>query len=985
MQKIIWILSIAILATVFVMTGGTVALAEDFVQPLARYDFSDGTNPGADSYGRYDLTTLGSVTKTADGVSFDGESLMYLPVCDNRDMTDIMTEFTVSLWAKRQTISAAHSFMLSTGVANSLSGVAIGHYAGNDAAIFVAGNVGGSQYHANFKMPSDTAYYGDGSFVWTFYALRIRKNVGSYSINGGNFDLTGIGNGGIDIANLNQTFTLGGIVSNDGSNGYWYYNGEIADVRIYDSYLSDGQMQQLYSAGKNGDVMAVTAGENTLTSVEQPECVVAASSSEADIFAALNGRTVTVTDGSGVKLDAYVNWYAIEQGETTTVKGIPYVPGYSNFKGLEVEQEVLSGGVKPVTLNTTFTDGAVLQRDAKVRIFGYGGEAGDRVEVTFGSQRKETTVDENGWSVYLDEMQANAKGAVLTVEQYAEGSDSPVTVLNVNDVVVGEVWLASGQSNMAITYNYIYSKDNSVREDYLTYDNYDRIRVYNHPYRDSLSEPVADTVPQTTWQKPQSLTDIYNYSAFATAFCLQLAESLGSGVPIGIYISAVGGSCIEEWIDEETMTGLESTAAGMNKVDSRYFNNMIYNAVGYTIRGILWYQGEANVLTPELYSQQFEAYVGSYRKLFGNENLPVISMQLPQYCDWVSWKAFREMQRRLTESIGNLYVVCGIDLGDNTTPHSVALANDCIHPADKWEFAKRACGAAKKYVYGLKAEGNGAYGLSPVALEAVATGDCVSITFSDSTSLSGQETVRGFEVLTANGWEEAAARIEGNKILLDNCFGAEKVRYLQADTFADDGYFVYNEYGLPVFPFESLTVGAEKIKVTVVVEGSGGSFDGTEEYFIESGGTVKFGVTTEAGYRARIYENGSEVYFNGKTFESRKLYSDTIIGITFEAAEREKYSVTVRTDGNAEVTPTTVSVSAGSAQTFEITLSKGYVLSSVTINGREISVEGNSFMLSDISADTEIEVKTVKAGGCKGGISLLFAAALVLAGVRMRR
>ena len=127
------------------------------------------------------------------------------------------------------------------------------------------------------------------------------------------------------------------------------------------------------------------------------------------------------------------------------------------------------------------------------------------------------------------------------------------------------------------------------------------------------------------------------------------------------------------------------------------------------------------------------------------------------------------------------------------------------------------------------------------------------------------------------------------------------------------------------------------------------------------------------------------MYFNGKTFESRKLYSDTIIGITFEAAEREKYSVTVRTDGNAEVTPTTVSVSAGSAQTFEITLSKGYVLSSVTINGREISVEGNSFMLSDISADTEIEVKTVKAGGCKGGISLLFAAALVLAGVRMRR
>ena len=53
MQKIIWILSIAILATVFVVTGGTVALAEDFVQPLARYDFSDGTNPGADSYGRY--------------------------------------------------------------------------------------------------------------------------------------------------------------------------------------------------------------------------------------------------------------------------------------------------------------------------------------------------------------------------------------------------------------------------------------------------------------------------------------------------------------------------------------------------------------------------------------------------------------------------------------------------------------------------------------------------------------------------------------------------------------------------------------------------------------------------------------------------------------------------------------------------------------------------------------------------------------------
>ncbi|MBO2517016.1 MAG: hypothetical protein CW338_07055 [Clostridiales bacterium] len=379
-----------------------------------------------------------------------------------------------------------------------------------------------------------------------------------------------------------------------------------------------------------------------------------------------------------------------------------------------------------------------------------------------------------------------------------QGESEPCQTVTIKKVLVGEVWLGSGQSNMTLTINEM--TGNAGRhpefiEDYKTISNWDMLRFFTYPYGAS-DEPKQDYSRKMTWSRFSGYTWAANVSGLAVAFASQLQEMLGEDIPVGIIISAVGGSSIEEWLDSETMEELPSHAAVMNKKDSRFYNGMIHPIQGYAIRGILWYQGEANSPWSSDYRLQFEAYLKLYRGIFRDAQLPCIVMQLPQYTDG-HYPAFRQMQWDIMNEDENVYTVCGIDLGDC---HN-------IHPVDKYPFAGRAAGVAVSEIYGGTPVEGMPFGISPSITGARYMEEGILLETNSSQSLAAPAVIEGFRIRNGSRWQETTACMKDGRIIVD-CSGMKPsaISYLQ-DAYFIDMEFVYNEYGLPLAPAACVEVG----------------------------------------------------------------------------------------------------------------------------------------------------------------------------------
>ena len=453
---------------------------------------------------------------------------------------------------------------------------------------------------------------------------------------------------------------------------------------------------------------------------------------------------------------------------------------------------------KNFALSSVFGNGMLFQRRKPVKVFGQGGEIGDTVRVEFAGQTKTATVtDAGGWFVYLDKMEANAVGQTMTVSYTRAGTVNVAEILRVENIVVGELWLASGQSNMMYEIGWLREtdKDRNYLKPYDEIPNLDKLRYFyvTPTYADEPTNYSATT----GWVTPVS-GNIEGFSATSLGFAAQLQLSLGEDVPVGIIQCALNGSFIEEWLDAST---LEKTGSTHKGIQSRLYNGMVYGIKGMSIAGILWYQGEANAFANGMYTTQMEAYIRLYRTLFEDEKLPVVLFQLPQYNEQAiekAWPIFRQTQWELMKN-ENVYAVTGIDLGD---PFN-------IHPSDKWPFSGRAAGVALKYIYGVKDSelhpNQKAYGLSPYISSADWTEEGILLSFDDATILTAAGNyIGGFEGFNGTGWIPLDAVIRGNQILLTgNHREITELRYLQRSFFSGN-IFVYNEYGLPLAPFASV-------------------------------------------------------------------------------------------------------------------------------------------------------------------------------------
>jgi sialate O-acetylesterase len=474
-----------------------------------------------------------------------------------------------------------------------------------------------------------------------------------------------------------------------------------------------------------------------------------------------------------------------------------------------------------------FTDNAVLQRDKPIPVWGTA-DAGEKVSVTLGGQTRSTTAGPDGkWRVDLPALPANAEPATLTI-----AGDNTVTLSN---ILVGEVWIASGQSNMEWSLNNTFDKAIDVPAS----ANFPLIRHIK--IKKTVADAPASTaaIERNSWEVASPSTT-GNFSAVGYYFAKDVHEL--TGVPVGIIGSNWGGTPIESWIDPATYAaggdaaakaterwakviadypankarfdadlaawkeeqaaakaagepftkqqprgpagpGHQNTPAGLN-------NAMIAPLVPYAIRGAIWYQGESNAGRPAEYAELFPAMITGWRAQFAQGDFPFYWVQLANYNnpEGTGWAFLREAQTKTLALPATGQAVI-IDIGDRRD----------IHPRNKKDVGRRLARLALARDYGVNLVDSG-----PIPMNAEYDGGGFRITFETHGGLRAPlNELSGFELAGEDKvFHPATAKIDGSTVLVISAQVPEPVaiRYAWRDAPVAG---LFNNEGLPAVPFRS--------------------------------------------------------------------------------------------------------------------------------------------------------------------------------------
>ena len=475
-------------------------------------------------------------------------------------------------------------------------------------------------------------------------------------------------------------------------------------------------------------------------------------------------------------------------------------------------------------LGSPFTDHAVLQRDQPVAVWGWA-DAGATVTVTFAGQTKSAIADAKGaWCVTLDPLDAAAEPRALTV---AQGSETRTLA----DLLVGEVWLASGQSNMVFTLSKSRYRWAGVidEEAEIAAADYPLIRMFTAGEQKS-HEPQA-TVPGE-WQVCTP-ANAPAWSAIGYFFARDLHRELG--VPVGIVTAAYGASCAHAWIrraamlddpafkavldrfDEQVRGHTEPTAAeiadweravelakaenrrpprrpGQSPIQDQHnptvmFNGMIAPLVPYAVRGFLWYQGESITSPRELFPRWNARLIADWRQLWGGETKPFLFCQLAALANNSNSPQVRAWQAEALREF-NTGMAVTIDVGDEKD----------VHPHDKAPVGHRLALLALTHAYGRQVESSG-----PVCVDAIATTEgAARLRFDHATGglVAKGGALQTFEIAGPDGnFTAAEAAIDGDAVIVRSgaVSAPAAVRYAWANYPA--GCNLYNGAGLPAAPF----------------------------------------------------------------------------------------------------------------------------------------------------------------------------------------
>lgn len=484
---------------------------------------------------------------------------------------------------------------------------------------------------------------------------------------------------------------------------------------------------------------------------------------------------------------------------------------------------VVPSQAQDLKLANLFSDHMVLQREQSVPIWGWA-KPGENVTVEFAGQKANATADADGnWLVRLEPMPASLEGRELVVQ-----ASSASQKVNLTDVVVGDVWLCSGQSNMHFTMKRV---DQASSEIAVANNSAVRFFYVNPQF---AQKPSANVLGQWQTVSPETVSEC---SAVAYYFGRDLQQKLG--IPIGLLLSSVGGTRIESWMNPKTLTGLgmaRELAEKWEKISAKEFaeilttqeeyqrqrwevypelvraaksqgapvppepkppeirphqcpsalhNGMIASLQPFAIRGAVWYQGEGNIGSP--YDKLLPAMIAEWRQVWGNE-LPFLIVQLPPHESITP--AFREAQFRVWQTTPKTAMVVTTDVGDAKE----------IHPNRKRPVGERLALAARAVSYGEQIEYSG-----PVFKNMKIENNraVISFTHIGEGLMAKGDSLEGFVVAGRDGkFFPGKAEIEGSTVVVSSeqvpkptlvHFGNDKVPRVN----------FYNRNGLPAVPFRS--------------------------------------------------------------------------------------------------------------------------------------------------------------------------------------
>ena len=337
-----------------------------------------------------------------------------------------------------------------------------------------------------------------------------------------------------------------------------------------------------------------------------------------------------------------------------------------------------------ITIPSFFSNGMVLQQQSMVAIWGSSDKQQQKVAVkTSWNNRKYTTrTDELGnWKVKVE---TPVYGGPYIVE-ISDGE-----VVCIENVLIGEVWLCSGQSNMDMRVSGRYGDPVLGSLDAIVTSENPEIRMFMVGSK-MTSAPLTDC--EGIWQEASSET-VPDFSAAGYFFARKLNEVLR--IPVGIIHASYGGSRVEAWMSKEAIEPYKDLEDVHNA--SILYNGMLSPVVGYGIRGCLWYQGEANVDAPDLYTQLFPSLINDWRKKWGMGEFPFYYAQIaPFNYNKGEGKGknsvyLREAQTACLKLIPSSGMIILTDIGDART----------IHPMEKEAVGNRFAYMALGRTYGKK-------------------------------------------------------------------------------------------------------------------------------------------------------------------------------------------------------------------------------------------------------------------------------------------
>lgn len=417
-----------------------------------------------------------------------------------------------------------------------------------------------------------------------------------------------------------------------------------------------------------------------------------------------------------------------------------------------------------IRLPSFFSDHMVLQQKEEVRFWGWD-EPGQKIIIRadWGSSASAHTDEDGKWETSIRTPSAGGPFQITI-------SGSREIILN--DVMTGEVWICSGQSNMVMTLRSTYRHQPTYNgTDAILKANQSRIRMYTAATDASLT-PLEDMKGQ--W-KTSSTENAAGFSAAAWFFGNQLEKVLD--VPIGLIVTAWGGSKIEAWMDESSLlkSGITSIPDQMPERAQNHAPTLLYNAMlkplaPFTARGFLWYQGESNVGNAEEYTDLFSNMIKLWRHDFENPDMPFYFAEIAPYNYGDHNSALlREAQLKTMENIPNTGMASTIDLGNCTN----------IHPGDKENVGRRLALWALSQTYGLE----GFQYSGPIFKYMERTDDHkikLSFNHADYGFSTFGSPLKGFEISDSNeNFHPAQAEISGSAITVwsDQVQNPKEVRY----------------------------------------------------------------------------------------------------------------------------------------------------------------------------------------------------------------